>query len=85
MAMVKKSITVTDQQDEWIKSQIASGQYGNDSEVLRDLIRREQSRNSEIEAIRSALIKAEGQGFNDRTPDEIRAAVQKRLRENGQL
>ena len=85
MAMIKKSITVTDQQDEWIKSQIASGHYGNDSEVLRDLIRREQARNAEIEAIRAALIKAEGQNFSDRTPEEIRAAVQKRLRESGQL
>ncbi len=85
MTMVKKTITVTDQQDNWIKSQIASGHYGNDSELLRDLIRREQLRNSEIELIRDALIKAEGQGFSDRTPNEIRDAVKKRLRKNGKL
>ena len=48
MTMIKKTITVTDQQEEWIKSQIASGHYGNDSELLRDLIRREQTRNSKI-------------------------------------
>lgn len=85
MTMIKKTITVTDQQDDWIKSQIASGHYGNDSELLRDLIRREQSRNSDIEIIRDALIKAEGRGFSDRTPDEIREAVKKRLRKNGKL
>ena len=85
MAMIKKTITVTDQQEEWIKSQIASGHYGNDSELLRDLIRREQIRNSEIEIIREALIKAEGSGFSDRTPDEIRKAVKKRLTDNGKL
>lgn len=85
MTMIKKTITVTDQQDEWIKSQIASGDYGNDSELLRDLIRRAQSKNSEIEYIRAALIHAEGRGFSDRTPDEIREAVQKRLRDSGKL
>ena len=85
MAMVKKSITVTDQQDAWIKTQIEKGDYGNESEVLRDLIRREQNQNAEIEAIRTALIKAEGRGLSARTPDEIKQAVQKRLRKNGRL
>ena len=85
MGMVKKSITVTNQQDAWIKAQIAKGDYGNESEVLRDLIRREQNKNAEIEAIRAALIKAEGRGFSTRNPDEIKQAVQKRLRKNGDL
>jgi antitoxin ParD1/3/4 len=85
MGMVKKSITVTDQQDAWIKTQIAKGDYGNESEVLRDLIRREQNQNAEIEAIRAALIKAEGRGLSTRSPDEIKRAVQKRLTKNGQL
>ena len=31
--------------DEWIKTQIASGRYGNDSEYVRDLIRKDQERN----------------------------------------
>jgi len=83
--MIKKSITVTDQQEQWIKSQIDSGHYGNDSEVMRDLIRREQVRNAEVEAIRAALIEAEKSGMSDRSPEEIRLAVKKRMRENAQL
>jgi len=85
MSMIKKSITVTDQQEQWIKSQIDSGHYGNDSEVMRDLIRREQVRNAEVEAIRAALIEAEKSGMSDRSPEEIRLAVKKRMRENAQL
>jgi len=85
MAMVKKSITLTDQQNEWIKAQIASGDFGNESEIFRDLIRKEQSQAAEIEKIRAKLIEAEKSGFSDRTPDEIRQTVQKRLRKNGQL
>ncbi len=85
MGMVKKSITVTDQQDQWIKSRIESGDYGNESEVLRDLIRKEQQRDTEIDLIRSELIKAEHSGFSERTPEEIRDAVIRRKRKNGQL
>ncbi|MEE8262354.1 MAG: type II toxin-antitoxin system ParD family antitoxin [Gammaproteobacteria bacterium] len=85
MGMVKKSITVTNQQDEWIKAQIASGHYGNDSEVVRDLIRREQIRKDEIEAIRTALIQGEQSGISDRTPEEIFAAAKARLKADGKL
>ena len=73
--MVKKSISVTDQQDGWIKAQIKSGHFGNESEVIRELIRerqiREQELPAEIEAIRSALIEGERSGFSDRGVDEI--------------
>ena len=48
MPMVKKSISVTDQQDSWIKAQIKTGHYGNESEVVRELIRERQSRDQEI-------------------------------------
>ena len=85
MAMVKKSITVTEQQNVWIKAQIITGNYGNESEFLRDLIRKEQNKNADIEAIRVALIKAEGRGVGSRTPDQIKEAVQKRLKKNGSL
>ncbi len=75
MAMVKKSITVTTQQDDWIKAQIESGYFGNESEVIRELIRerqiKEQETPAEIEAIRQALIEGEKSGFSDRSVDEI--------------
>ena len=57
MPMVKKSISLTEQQDGWIKAQIKTGHYGNESEVVRDLIRQRQIREQErpvgIEAIRN--------------------------------
>ena len=43
MSTIRKTITVTDQQDSWIKAQIAGGAFTNDSEYIRDLIRRDQS------------------------------------------
>lgn len=62
MGVVRKTITLTDQQDSWIKAQINAGHYTNDSEYIRDLIRREQERNIKIEAIRTALIEGESSG-----------------------
>ena len=62
MATVRKTITLTDQQNNWIKTQINAGNYTNDSEIIRDLIRREQERTAEIDAIRAALIEGENSG-----------------------
>lgn len=62
MATVRKTITLTDKQDSWIKAQIDAGYYTNDSEYIRDLIRREQERSAEIEALRAALIEGESSG-----------------------
>ncbi|WP_201766660.1 type II toxin-antitoxin system ParD family antitoxin [Sphingobium quisquiliarum] len=66
MGTVRKTITLTDQQDAWIASQIEAGQYTNDSEAIRDLIRREQERSFEIDTIRQALI--EGDRAANRSP-----------------
>lgn len=62
MGTTRKTITVTDQQDKWIKAQIKAGGFTNDSEYVRDLIRRDQARNTEIEAVRAELIKGEASG-----------------------
>lgn len=62
MSTVRKTITLTDQQDDWIKAQIAAGQYTNDSEAIRDLIRREQERQAQLLAVRAALIEGEESG-----------------------
>ena len=62
MGTVRKTITLTDQQDNWVKAQIMAGHYTNDSEYIRDLIRREQERSAQIEATRAALIEGETSG-----------------------
>lgn len=85
MAMIKKSITVTDQQEAWIQSQMASGNYGTDSELIREALREKQMRMAEIEAIRAKLIAAEQSGFSNKTPEEILATSKEQLRPNGEL
>ena len=62
MATIRKTITLTQQQDAWIAAQIEAGSYTNDSEAIRDLIRREQERTFEVETIRQALKDGEQSG-----------------------
>ena len=71
MPMIKRSISLTQQQADWVKSQIESGNYGNESEVFRDLIRDRVARENEIRNIRTALIEGEQSGPGALTPEEI--------------
>ena len=71
MGTTRKTITVTGQQDEWIKTRIAAGDFTNDSEYIRDLIRRDQARQAEIDAIRRELIKGEESGEPRPFDDEL--------------
>ncbi len=83
--MPRKSITFTDTHDEWLKAQVASGQYRSESEVISDLIRDRQNRNTGIEAIRLALIEGEKSGLSQQTSEDVRKEVREQLRKDGSL
>ena len=87
--MIRKSITVTGQQNEWIRAQIEAGYYGNDSEVIRELIRerqlREADKGSELQRIRAKLIKAEQSGFTNATAEDLLQEIKEEMRLNGEL
>ena len=53
---------MTEQQDDWVKAQIESGHFGNDSEYIRDLIRRDQQAKERLSALRQALSDGELSG-----------------------
>ena len=80
MALVKKSITVTDRQERWIRTRIASGEYGNDSEYFRDLIRRDQERTARFRALKDAIQEGMESGVSERTVKEIWTEAEQRYR-----
>ena len=65
----RKTITVTEQENEWIEARIDGGDFTNDSEYIRDSIRGDQDCQSEVDAIRGELIQGaesgEPQAFDD--------------------
>ncbi len=60
MQTIRKSITFTQQQNEWIKLQIQKGDYTNDSEYIRDLVRKDQADNLKLKELQNAI----NTGFN---------------------
>jgi antitoxin ParD1/3/4 len=66
MATVTKTIILTEQQDAWIAAEIEAGRYTDDSDAVRDLIRREQERSGELNMIRHALLEGERSGVPER-------------------
>ena len=85
MGIVRKTITLTDLQDGWIKAQIVAGRFTNDSEYIRDLIRRDQERSAEFEALRTAVQEGLDSGPSEKTVPSIMKEVEARLRNDGRL
>ncbi len=81
MSMHRKTITLTEQQDDWVKGQIESGHFGNDSEYIRDLIRRDQQAKERLATLRQALAEGESSG-KPKSLDisAIKAAGRKRMK-----
>ena len=85
MAMVKKSITVTGGQNEWIKAQLDTGHYGNESELIRAALREKQQRQTETDTIRAALLAGEQSGISDMSMSDILQAAKAKTKNNGKL
>jgi len=71
MATVRKTITLTDQQDQWIKAQIEGGDFTNDSEYIRDLVRRDQEQNAKFRALKAAIQEGLDSGVSNKTVGDI--------------
>lgn len=74
--MQRKTITITNQMESWVKSQVDSGKYGNDSEYFRDLVRRDQERREAENQLRAILDEAESSGVSKRSAQEIWEAAE---------
>ncbi|NOU23774.1 MAG: type II toxin-antitoxin system ParD family antitoxin [Methyloglobulus sp.] len=82
MSMQRKTITITNQMESWVKTQVDSGKYGNDSEYFRDLVRRDQERREAENHLRYLLDEAESTGVSDRSPQDIWDEAETRLTGN---
>ena len=80
MGTMRKTITVTEQQDQWIKAQIKAGEFTNDSEYIRDLIRRDQEHNWKIRALKAAIQEGLNSGVSNRTVEDIWREAEERFR-----
>jgi antitoxin ParD1/3/4 len=70
--MIRQTISLTDANNDWLLSQLATGEYTSKNEVLNDLIRRERRKEQAIYEIRQALIVGEKSGFTNLSVADIR-------------
>lgn len=85
MAMMRKTITISGAMEEWVKAQIESGRYGNDSEYFRDLIRRDQERRLAERELSALIEDGMASGISKTTVPEIMKRVDDRLRRDGTI
>ena len=76
MTMTRKTITIPDAMDRWVKAQIERGRYGNDSEYFRDLIRRDQDQQAKLAALRAAIREGRESGESEDSVSDIIAEAQ---------
>ena len=77
--MARQSISLTEPNDEWLKSQIESKEYTSKSELVNDLIRQARKQQKQVDWIRLKLEAAEKSGFTEDSKEDIlRASKAKR-------
>ncbi len=69
--MNRQSITFTQPNDEWLKSQVESKEYSSKSELINDLVRQARKQQRQIDWISTKLERAEKSGFTDDSKEQI--------------
>lgn len=85
MAIVRKSITFTEQLNQWVQSLIAQGDYANESEYVRDLIRHDRDKRAGHLAVQEAIQAGIDSGISDQTLPQIMKEVEERMKADGRL
>jgi len=85
MATVPKTITVTEKNEAWIKSRVESGDYGNASEYIRDLIRKDQASESQHAKLASLLKEGLDSGISERSVLDILEEAKARMKADGKV
>ncbi len=83
--MASMSISLSDKMRGFIKSRVESGDYHNESEYIRDLIRRDNERLASEEALLADLRLASASGYVKTSMADIKAEVMQRMKADGRL
>ena len=85
MTTIRKTVTFTEQQDKWIKAQIEAGDYTNDSEYLRNLVRQDQATNTKFISLKTKLIEGLESGVSNKSLPDIMKEVEARMQLDGRI
>ena len=77
--MTRQSITLANQNDEWLKQQVANEEFTSKSEAVNYLIKQAREHDEYVEFVRMKLDRAERSGFSTKTKEELLAEIKKKL------
>lgn len=77
--MARQSISLTEPNDQWLKSQVDSREYSSKSELVNDLIRQARKQQQQVDWLRMKLKDAEKSGFTNDSQEDIRLASKQRF------
>ena len=80
MGTIRKTITLTEKQDEWVKTQIENGDYTNDSEYFRNLVRRHQEQHAKMKTLKDSIQEGLDSGVSEKTVGELWAEAEARYK-----
>jgi antitoxin ParD1/3/4 len=71
--MARQSISFTQPNDDWLRTQVDNKEYSSKSELVNDLIRQARKQQLQIDWISSKLERAESSGFTNDSKEQILA------------
>ena len=78
--MTRLNISLTKQNDEWLKGQLDEEEFNSKSEAINHLIKQERSRQEYIEFVRMKIEKGEKSGFAEKqSKEDLRAEIKRKL------
>ena len=73
--MATMNISLPDEMKAFVEAQVATGQYSNSSDYIRDLIRRRQEG---VDRLRALIDEGDASGISPRSFEEIMAGIKER-------
>jgi len=77
--MATMNISLPEPMKTWVEEQAKSGRYANTSDVVRDLIRREQVKADKIANMQRLIDEGRASGISDMSMEDIRAEALSRI------
>lgn len=77
--MSRQSITLANQNDEWLKTQVANEEFTSKSEVVNFLIQQARKQEEYYDFVRNKIEKASKSGHSTKTKEELLVKIKNRL------
>ncbi len=75
--MATMNVSLPDAMKQWVEDQVATGRYGNSSDYVRDLVRRDQERAEARDEFDRLVQEGIDSGISDLSLDEIFAEARR--------